>query len=92
MRLFGGHADVKNPAKLLKLLADAVAQQPAILTAFLVQESSRAEGEAADSKGAKPFFSTLKTCVPTDHAVHALSTARTLHCTLALCSALHSSH
>jgi len=43
MKLFGGHSDLQDPAKLAKLVMSALQQQPSIMTAFLQQRIKSAE-------------------------------------------------
>ena len=55
MKLFGNHADTKDPAKLAKLLETALAGQPAILIAFLEQAFGRAKAEPKEAAAIGPL-------------------------------------
>ena len=54
MKLFGGHADLKDPRKLRLIIDDALAQQPSILVAFLQQACEKAAAEKASGGVARP--------------------------------------
>ena len=50
MKLFGLHADVRDPAKLKLILADALAQQAIIVAAFLDEAIRKAAADASQAK------------------------------------------
>lgn len=51
MKLFGGHADLREPVKLKALLEAALEQQPTIVVAFLDEALRRAQSNAAEEAG-----------------------------------------
>jgi hypothetical protein len=54
LKLFGDHPDLQDEGKLTALLTDAVRQQPAILSAFMLSVAARATTSAANGATKAP--------------------------------------
>ena len=58
MKLFGRHPDLKDPARLSKLLTSALSQQPSIVSAFLVDCISQAGSDPKEIAQLAPLVGT----------------------------------
>ena len=61
LKLFGDHPDLQDEGKLTALLTDAVRQQPAILSAFMLSVAARATTSAANGATKGPGSVSIKT-------------------------------